>query len=282
MNSTTAVRIATRKSPLALCQSEIVAELIRSRMGLEVELIQMSTTGDQRLEWSLQEKGGKGLFTKELETALLDDRADLAVHSAKDMPTENPEGLVISAFLERDDPRDVLVARTGISGIQKIASGSPRRVSQLKHRFQRAEWTEFRGNVETRLRKIAQDYEADATILAAAGLNRLGIQKFEGVEFEILPVDQMVPAPGQGAIAVQTRVDDQTKFSVLGDPETERTVQLERKILEGMGGGCHVALGAHVQAGKLFFYHQNTGIVEIEISHRSDDEIVKELVERIK
>jgi hydroxymethylbilane synthase len=136
--------------------------------------------------------------------------------------------------------------------------------------------------VETRLRKIAQDYEADATILAAAGLNRLGIQKFEGVEFEILPVDQMVPAPGQGAIAVQTRVDDQTKFSVLGDPETERTVQLERKILEGMGGGCHVALGAHVQAGKLFFYHQNTGIVEIEISHRSDDEIVKELVERIK
>ena len=249
---------------------------------MEVELIQMSTTGDQRLEWSLQEKGGKGLFTKELEAALLDDRADLAVHSAKDMPTENPEGLIISAFLKRNDPRDVLVTRTGISGVQKIASGSPRRVSQLKHRFQRAEWTEFRGNVETRLRKIAQDYEADATILAAAGLNRLRIEKFDGVNFEILPVDQMVPAPGQGAIAVQTRVDDQQKFSVLGDPETERTVRLERKILEGMGGGCQVALGAHVQAGTLFFYHQNTGILEIEISHRSDDEIVKELVERIK
>ena len=282
MNPNAPVRIATRKSPLALCQSEIVADLIRARMGLEVELIQMSTTGDQRLEWSLQEKGGKGLFTKELEVALLDDRADLAVHSAKDMPTENPEGLIISAFLKRNDPRDVLVTRTGISGVQKIASGSPRRVSQLKHRFQRAEWTEFRGNVETRLRKIAQDYEADATILAAAGLNRLRIEKFDGVNFETLPVDQMVPAPGQGAIAVQARVDDQQKFSVLGDPETERTVRLERKILEGMGGGCQVALGAHVQAGTLFFYHQNTGILEIEISHRSDDEIVKELVERIK
>ncbi len=282
MNPNAPVRIATRKSPLALCQSEIVADLIRARMGLEVELIQMSTTGDQRLEWSLQEKGGKGLFTKELEVALLDDRADLAVHSAKDMPTENPEGLIISAFLKRNDPRDVLVTRTGISGVQKIASGSPRRVSQLKHRFQRAEWTEFRGNVETRLRKIAQDYEADATILAAAGLNRLRIEKFDGVNFETLPVDQMVPAPGQGAIAVQTRVDDQQKFSVLGDPETERTVRLERKILEGMGGGCQVALGAHVQAGTLYFYHPSTGILEIEINNRSDDEIVKELVERIK
>jgi hydroxymethylbilane synthase len=282
MNTTTPVRIATRKSPLALCQSEIVAELIRTRMGLEVELVQMSTTGDQRLEWSLQEKGGKGLFTKELEVALLDDRADLAVHSAKDMPTENPEGLVISAFLKRDDPRDVLVTRTGISEFQKIASGSPRRVSQLQNRFQRAEWTEFRGNVETRLRKIAHDHEADGTILAAAGLNRLRIEKFDGVDFEILPVDQMVPAPGQGAIAVQTRVADAKKFSVLGDPETEWSVQLERKILEGMGGGCQVALGAHVQADKLYFYHPNTEIIEIEIKNRSDDEIVKELVERTK
>jgi hydroxymethylbilane synthase len=251
-------------------------------MGLEVELVQMSTTGDQRLEWSLQEKGGKGLFTKELEVALLDDRADLAVHSAKDMPTENPEGLVISAFLKRDDPRDVLVTRTGISEFQKIASGSPRRVSQLQNRFQGAEWTEFRGNVETRLRKIAHDHEADGTILAAAGLNRLRIEQFDGVDFEILPVDQMVPAPGQGAIAVQTRVADAKKFSVLGDPETEWSVQLERKILEGMGGGCQVALGAHVQAGKLYFYHPNTEIIEIEIKNRSDDEIVKELVERAK
>ena len=282
MNTTTPVRIATRKSPLALCQSEIVAELIRTRMGLEVELVQMSTTGDQRLEWSLQEKGGKGLFTKELEVALLDDRADLAVHSAKDMPTENPEGLVISAFLKRDDPRDVLVTRTGISEFQKIASGSPRRVSQLQNRFQGAEWTEFRGNVETRLRKIAHDHEADGTILAAAGLNRLRIEQFDGVDFEILPVDQMVPAPGQGAIAVQTRVADAKKFSVLGDPETEWSVQLERKILEGMGGGCQVALGAHVQADKLYFYHPNTEIIEIEIKNRSDDEIVKELVERTK
>ena len=282
MNNSTPIRLATRKSPLAICQSKIVAELIRSRMGLEVELLPMSTTGDQRLEWSLQEKGGKGLFTKELEQAILDGKADLAVHSAKDMPTENPDGLALSAFLKREDPRDVLVVRSGIRTIKKIASGSPRRISQLKARVQPAQWIELRGNVETRLRKIADDHEADGTILAAAGLHRLQIREFEGVDFEVLRVDQMVPAPGQGAIAVQTRSVDRGKFSVLGDPATEAAVGLERKILDGMGGGCQVALGAHVHNGIIYFYHQATGIIKIEMNGKTDAELVKDIVERTK
>ncbi|MDG1139895.1 MAG: hydroxymethylbilane synthase [Opitutales bacterium] len=282
MNIKTPVRLATRKSPLAICQSEIVANLIRSKMGLEVELLLMSTTGDQRLEWSLQKKGGKGLFTKELEQALLDGRADLAVHSAKDMPTENPDGLVLSAFLKREDPRDVLVIRSGLCTIEKIASGSPRRTSQLKARFPSAQWMELRGNVESRLRKIAENHEADGTILAAAGLNRLQIKEFEGVDFEVLPVDQMVPAPGQGAIAIQTRLVDREKFSVLGDPPTEAAVGLERKILEGLGGGCQVAIGAHVQEGMVYFYHQATGIIKIEMNGKTDEELVRDLVERTK
>ncbi len=282
MNINTPVRLATRKSPLAICQSEIVANLIRSKMGLEVELLRVSTTGDQRLEWSLQKKGGKGLFTKELEQALLDGRADLAVHSAKDMPTENPDGLVLSAFLKREDPRDVLVIRSGMCTIEKIASGSPRRTSQLKARFPSAQWMELRGNVESRLRKIAENHEADGTILAAAGLNRLQIKEFEGVDFEVLPVDQMVPAPGQGAIAIQTRLVDREKFSVLGDPPTEAAVGLERKILDGLGGGCQVAIGAHVQEGKVYFYHQATGIIKIEMNGKTDEELVRDLVERTK
>ena len=148
------IRIATRKSPLALRQSELVAESIRERFGVEVTLIPMTTVGDQRLDWSLPQQGGKGVFTKELERAILDGRADLAVHSAKDMPVENPDGLAISAFLEREDPRDVLVLRSDSKRVIKLASGSPRRMSQLKTQFPSVEWCEIRGNVETRLKKL--------------------------------------------------------------------------------------------------------------------------------
>ena len=126
--------LATRKSPLAIKQAEWVADLIKNQMGKEVDLMPMSTTGDRQMNWSLQEKGGKGLFTKELEIALLEGRADLAVHSAKDLPTENPAGLTLAAFTEREDARDVLIRREGgETGV--MASGSPRRIAQLKLRF---------------------------------------------------------------------------------------------------------------------------------------------------
>lgn len=263
-------------------QTEIVAGLVQDLIGMDVQIIPMTTTGDERMDWSLQEQGGKGLFTKELEQAILDGRADIAVHSAKDMPTEDPDGLEISAFLKREDPRDVLVTRENTTSIQKLASGSPRRISQLKNRFPAVEWLELRGNVETRLKKIAKNEEADGTILARAGLNRLKIDQFPGLHFESLEVDKMIPAPGQAAIAVQTRASESEKFSVLGDQATEKCVRFERKVLERMGGGCQVAIGVHLSNDTLYFFHEKTGIVVKEFHSQSEDVLIQELLESIQ
>ena len=273
--------LATRKSPLALRQAELVAELIRAQMNLEVELLPLATSGDQRLDWSLQDKGGKGLFTKELELALLGGQADLAVHSAKDMPTDSPDGLSLSSFLEREDVRDVLVLRDDVETPKVLASGSPRRVAQLRNRFPDTKWVEMRGNVETRLKKIALHGEADGTILAAAGLKRLGIESFPDLKFEHLPVDEMVPAPGQAAIAIQTRKEDEGKFSVLGHPETEKAVGLERMVLEGMGGGCQIAVGAYSDGYLFRFFHEKTGFLKLDMAS-SDKELTDELIRRVR
>ena len=196
--------LATRRSPLALCQAELVANSISENLGRNVKFLPMVTTGDRQTDWSLEKTGGKGLFTKELESALLDGTADLAVHSAKDMPTEMPKGLCLSAFLPRENPADVLVSRNGIDIPNVIASGSPRRRSQATKLFPDARWIELRGNVETRLKKIAEGKEAEATFLAAADLFRLGISEFKGLTFRELKCEEMVPAPGQGAIAIQS------------------------------------------------------------------------------
>ena len=271
-NSADKIVIATRKSPLALKQADLVAELIRHKLSFDVELLPMSTTGDRQTSWSLQDKGGKGLFTKELESALLENRADIAVHSAKDLPTENPKGLTLAAFLKREDPRDVLVKKNH-SNLKIIASGSPRRIAQMKLRFPSASWVELRGNVGTRLRKIASEGQADATILAAAGLSRLGIEEHTGVIFEKLSVTEMVPAPGQAAIAVQVRDNEKEKFIKLDDSETSRAVKIERGILARLGGGCQVALGVHVKGDDLFFFHEKCGIQDLKIFGLSDDEI---------
>ncbi len=270
--------IATRKSPLALKQANWVAELVASKMGHDVELLPMSTTGDQQADWSLQEKGGKGLFTKELETALLEGRADLAVHSAKDLPTENPEGLVLPAFPVREDPRDILVTNENVSEPKSLASGSPRRRAQLKSRFPDVLWKELRGNVETRLRKISTDKEADGTVLAAAGLSRLGVTGFPGLRFEKLSVEEMVPAPGQAAIAIQVRIEESDKFSILDHAETSRAVRIERSILDQFGGGCQVALGVHVEGDTLYFFHENCGIRSIEIENSSIDVLMRKIL----
>ena len=276
-NSADKIVIATRKSPLALKQADLVAELIRHKLSFDVELLPMSTTGDRQTSWSLQDKGGKGLFTKELESALLENRADIAVHSAKDLPTENPKGLTLAAFLKREDPRDVLVKKNH-SNVKIIASGSPRRIAQMKLRFPSASWVELRGNVGTRLRKIASEGEADATILAAAGLSRLGIEEHTGIIFEKLSVTEMVPAPGQAAIAVQVRDNEKEKFIKLDDPETSRAVKIERGILARLGGGCQVALGVHVRGDELFFFHEKCGIQDLKIFGLSDDEIFQKVL----
>ena len=272
--------LATRKSPLALRQSEMVAATVREKLGLEVELLPLVTTGERQTNWSLEQSGGKGLFTKELEDALLDGRADLAVHSAKDMPTEMPAGLKLVAFLPREDPADILVTKQGVNQPKIIATGSPRRRAQAVQIFPGAQWMELRGNVETRLKKIAEGREVEATLLAAAGLNRLQIAQFPGLEFRALTLDEMVPAPGQGAIAVQARSEDRSLFQKISDQATEHAVRIERSILTAFGGGCQVALGAHYSKvdDQLSFFHEKCGIKKLSLKGKVESDWKKELI----
>lgn len=252
--------LATRKSPLALAQTEMVAAHLREKLGVEVDLLKIVTTGDKQIEWSLEKKGGKGLFTSELEHALERGEADLAIHSSKDLPGDMPAGLAIAGYLPRADVRDVLVLRAGLATPKTIATASPRRRMQIAKLFPDAQFTEIRGNVDTRLRKIGTDHLADATILAAAGLNRLGIGNWPGVEFHSLSFEQMVPAVGQGAIAAQCRAADAAKFAAIFDAPTARGVTIERAFQNALGGGCHTALGVHATADTVYFFHEKTGV----------------------
>lgn len=263
--------LATRKSPLALAQSEQVAAHLRATLGVEVELLKIVTTGDQRTEWSLEKQGGKGLFTKELEESLLRGDADLAVHSCKDLPGEMPAGLAVAGYLPREDPRDMLVMREGLEVPATIATSSPRRRLQLAMLFPDAQFTEIRGNVDTRLRKIGQDHVADATVLACAGLRRLGIGGWQGVQFHALDCAHMVPAVGQAAIAIQTRAADAARFTAVLDKRTSRFVTLERAFQAALGGGCQTAFAAHVTADTLWFYHHEIGLRSLPLSDAEID-----------
>ena len=282
MNSPRKLRIATRKSPLALWQAKRVEYLIRENLGFDTQIVPMSTTGDKQSQWNLSEKGGKGLFTKELEESLLRNETDLAVHSAKDMPTECPEGLTLATFVEREDPRDVLVLKEGIDNPKRMATGSPRRRAQLRNRFEGCEWTQLRGNVETRLRKIVEQDEADGTILAAAGLARLGFKSFSGLKFIYLSMQEMVPAAWQGAIAIQSRYEDKELFTVLGNPDTQRAVITERKILDGQGGGCQVALGVCMHNQKLYFFDEAFGRFSFDCENLNEKQIMNKIDEFVR
>ncbi len=254
--------LASRGSKLALAQAELTAEALRTAaVAEEVEIKKYATTGDRETQWSLEAEGGTGLFTKEIEEAVLRGEADIAVHSAKDLPTQVPDGLAIAAFLPRAPAHDILVAREGIEKISFIASGSPRRRQQLKHLHPCAVWKEIRGNVGSRLKKIA-DGKADATILAAAGLSRLGIKDFPGLTFQPLSLREVVPAAGQGAIALQTRAEDVDTLSAVDHAPTHRAVDIERHLLASLGGGCHAATAAHVVGQQLLIYHEQAGFRE--------------------
>ncbi len=252
--------LATRKSPLALVQTEMVAAHLRNQLGVETELLKIVTTGDQQAEWSLEQRGGKGLFTSELEAAVTRGEADVAVHSTKDLPGDVPAGLAIGGYMPRADTRDVLVLRAGVEAPATIATGSPRRRLQVRLMFPEVAFSEIRGNVDTRLRKIGEQHVADGTILAAAGLKRLGIETWPGTEFAPLTFDQMVPAVGQGAIAVQCREDEAAKFAAVFDAATARSVTLERAFQAALGGGCHTAFAAHVTTDTLYLFHEQVGL----------------------
>jgi hydroxymethylbilane synthase len=250
MNDERPVRIATRASELALRQARIV-EAALARQNIASELKTFRTTGDKRLDEPLSTIGGKGLFTKELETALLKGTVDCCVHSLKDLPTESPEGLSVAAVLVREDPRDVLVLNDIIEaeGLHDIPRGSRIGTSSLRRRAQvlaarpDLDVVELRGNVPTRLRKVDEG-QVHAAILAAAGLHRLDVRQRISAYLE---PPAWLPAAGQGAIAVQIRDDDarmRRLVSLLNDEPTMNATRAERAFLAALEGGCQVPIGA--------------------------------------
>lgn len=250
MSTENLVRIATRKSPLALWQAEHVAAALKAaHPGLQVELMGMSTQGDKILDTPLAKIGGKGLFIKELEVAMLEGQADLAVHSMKDVPVEFPPGLHLACIMEREDPRDAFVSNTfpGLDALPqgaRVGTCSLRRQCQLLDRRPDLQILPLRGNVNTRLRKLDEG-EFDAIILAAAGLIRLGFA--ERITHFIEPEDSL-PAVGQGAVGIECRSDDErinALLKPLNHDETALRVRAERAMNNRLEGGCQVPIAGH-------------------------------------
>lgn len=244
------VRIATRNSPLAVWQAEFVkAELLSRSPELEVELIGMKTQGDIILDTPLAKVGGKGLFVKELEQGMLDGRADIAVHSMKDVPVEFPEGLHLPVICEREDPFDAFVSNhyDSIDDLPhgaKLGTSSLRRECQARTRRPDLEVLPLRGNVNTRLRKLDEG-QFDAIILASAGLKRLGFD--ERIRGQMTP-EQSLPAIGQGALGIETRIDDEAMNALIAplhDPLTATTVLAERALNRRLQGGCQVPIAGY-------------------------------------
>ncbi|MEN0001050.1 MAG: hydroxymethylbilane synthase [Pseudomonadota bacterium] len=248
------VRIATRGSPLALAQAhEVRDRLMKAHdlAGEDVEIVVISTSGDRILDRPLAEVGGKGLFTQELEEQLLDGRCDIAVHSSKDMPTVLPDGLEIVAFLEREDPRDAFigVAAPKLDELPRnavVGTSSLRRQALVRRARPDITVIEFRGNVQTRLRKL-NDGLADATLLAHAGLRRLGMTD---VITDLIDLQTFPPAPGQGAICIEGRAGDARTLSLiepLNHEATNYALRCERAFLAALDGSCRTPIAGHAQ-----------------------------------
>jgi hydroxymethylbilane synthase len=248
------LRIGTRGSQLALWQARTVAALIEQQ-GHDVELVIIKTAGDRLQEAPLSEVGGKRLFVKEIEDALLREDVDLAVHSAKDMPAVLPDGLALAAVLPREDPRDALVLPGGVDALDlptavarmgnspTIGTSSVRRIAQLATLLPRAQFAPIRGNVDTRLRKLDAG-GFDALVLASAGMKRLG---FGGRISAPIPPADCVPAPGQGIVAIEIRDDDQNtreRLQPINDGMAGVALAAERALVAALGGGCQLPLGA--------------------------------------
>jgi hydroxymethylbilane synthase len=252
-----ALRIGTRGSLLAKWQAEFVRKLLFQKLGAEAEIIVIKTTGDKLQQAPFAQIGGKGVFIKELEEALLEEEVDLAVHSVKDVPTDVPSRLCFPAVCRRQDVRDCLVAAKGATLATlregaRVGTSSLRRQAQLRHVRPDLDVRELRGNVDTRLRKV-ESGEYEAVMLAKAGLDRLGLASRIS---EVLPPDVCMPAVGQGAIAVEARLKDEElgdALAVLDDPETRQSIMAERALLATLQGGCQVPLGAwaRIERGEL-------------------------------
>jgi hydroxymethylbilane synthase len=242
------LRIGSRGSILARWQAEFVRKQLFQLTGMEAEVVLIKTSGDKMQQSSLAQIGGKGIFIKELEEALLDESVDLAVHSVKDIPTDTPSRLFFPAVCRRDDVRDCLISNSGtlLANLKqgaRVGTSSLRRQAQLRHYRPDLDIRELRGNVDTRLRKV-ESGEYDAIVLSKAGLDRLGwSQKIT----EPLSTDISLPAVGQGAIAIESRVKDEEAAEILGklnDEETRTVIIAERSLMAALQGGCQVPLGA--------------------------------------
>jgi hydroxymethylbilane synthase len=251
------LRLGTRKSPLALAQAEEAKARLIAAHGLteaDIELVTVTASGDRIQDRPLAEIGGKALWTKELDAALLGGEIDFAVHSAKDVETIRPAGIAIAAILPREDVRDVLVGAASVTALPqgaRVGTSAPRRAAMLLHARPDCTVVPIRGNVATRLAKLAAG-EADATFLAAAGLNRLG----ESGTGHPLPADEWLPAPGQAAIAIECRADDvetQGLLAAIDHAPSRHAVLAERALLAALGGNCHspVAVLTHTEGDQL-------------------------------
>lgn len=247
------LRIATRKSALAVAQTKLVADaLVSANPGLAYELVTMTTEGDRRLDKSLASFGGKGVFIKELEVALLEGRADVAVHSLKDMPAEVLPEFKLAAVMRREDPRDAFIARGGASGIKfmdlpagaRVGTGSIRRVVQLKALRPDIEYMPIRGNIQTRLSKLE---ELDGVVLAAAGLKRMGLADQVTEYFDM---DKVLPASGQGILAIETLADNAQVAGILAcvnDAPTYSIAVAEMAFLKALNAGCQFPVASFAE-----------------------------------
>ena len=234
------IRIGSRGSRLALTQAELAAGRLR-RESVEIALVPITTAGDRDRTKPFGEIGSRGVFVKELEEALLSRRVDVAVHSAKDMTSTDTEGLVVGAYLEREDPRDALCGAVELRPGMRIGTASIRRRAQLLALEPELSIEPLRGNIDTRLRKRGER-GLDAVVLAACGLDRLGLSGEIGRRFE---PDEVLPEAGQGALALQVRAGEESLVTHVGDAETRRRVEAERECVFAIGGGCLAPVAAH-------------------------------------
>ena len=234
------LRIGSRGSRLALTQAELVAERLR-RPGVEIALVPITTAGDRDRSKPFGEIGSRGVFVKEIEEALLAGRVDVAVHAAKDMTSTDAEGLAVGAYLEREDPRDALCGADELRAGMRVGTASVRRRAQLLRLEPTLSIEPLRGNIDTRLRKRGER-GLDAIVLAACGLDRLGLGREIGRRFA---PDEVLPEAGQGALALQVRAGEEELAAEVDDAETRRRVEAERAVVSAIGGGCLAPVAAH-------------------------------------
>jgi hydroxymethylbilane synthase len=261
------LRIGSRGSRLALTQAELAAGRLR-RPGVEIALVPITTAGDRDRTKPFGEIGSRGVFVKEIEEALLAGRIDVAVHSAKDMTSADADGLVVGAYLEREDPRDALCGAAELQPGMRVGTASIRRKAQLLALEPALSIEPLRGNIDTRLRKRGER-GLDAVVLAACGLDRLGLGAEIGHRFS---PEEMLPEAGQGALALQARAGEEELVAAADDPETRRRVEAERACVFAIGGGCLAPVAAHHDGSTL------TGLVAAEdgswVERRSGDDPV--------